>query len=404
MAPRRRWSFFMTALEHPPILWFDDLLNGRLTLVGQLLFWGVLMALTLQLGGVTPPLLRLACLPIALVAVSLVVGWWSRPRLRLTRLTGEWPEAGGLYRYRVRVENRGWRAACAVQVQERGLPPELRPAGSPALIDRLEPGETTVVELALHCQRRGAYDLRFLQGASTLPLGLVKSGRRQAVPGRLLVCPRPVATPLPELRLARLHQPGGSGPTSRSGDSAQFGSTRDWRPGDRIRDIHWPSSARAGRLIAREYEDEFQSRVAIVIDLQSRSQRQDLRLEQALAMVADWVEHYLWQQVQVDLPAVGERCEPLEVPAGEPGMRVAREFLAGLETADRLRSEPLGVWFDEMGARLSAVVLVLLTWNETWRGVVEECRGRGLLVRVVCLDTRARCEGLSTEELCGAGR
>ena len=26
MAPRRRWSFFMTALEHPPILWFDDLL------------------------------------------------------------------------------------------------------------------------------------------------------------------------------------------------------------------------------------------------------------------------------------------------------------------------------------------------------------------------------------------
>ncbi|MFM8221859.1 MAG: hypothetical protein ACKOJF_23350, partial [Planctomycetaceae bacterium] len=83
MAPRRRWSFFMTALEHPPILWFDDLLNGRLTLVGQLLFWGILMALTLQLGGVTPPLLRLACLPAALVVLSAVVGWWSRPDLGL---------------------------------------------------------------------------------------------------------------------------------------------------------------------------------------------------------------------------------------------------------------------------------------------------------------------------------
>jgi len=399
MAPRRRWSFFMTALEHPPILWFDDLLNGELTLAGQLLFWGALMALTLQLGGVTPPLLRLALLPTVLLAVSGFVGWWYRPRLRLTRLTGEWPLAGGIYRYRVFVENVGRRGASALQIQERGLPPELRPVGEPALIDRLEPGESCLVELALRCGRRGEYTLRTLQGASALPLGLVKAGRRQAVPGRRLVCPLPEPTALPEMPWVRVHQPGGGGPTYGGGDSTQFGSTRDWRPGDRIRDIHWPSSARAGRLIAREYEEAQRVRLAIVLDLQSRSQRQDLRLERGIASVADWVEQWLGREVQLELVAAGESWDWLEVPAGAPGLTEAAEFLARLEVADRLRAEPLGEWLDERAGRLSALVLVLQTWSLERRAWVEEGRRRGLLVRVVCLDPRARCEGLEPEEL-----
>ena len=41
---------------------------------------------------------------------------------------------------------------------------------------------------------------------------------------------------------------------------------RERRPGDDRRDIHWKSSARTGRLLVREYEDELARRVVLVVD------------------------------------------------------------------------------------------------------------------------------------------
>ncbi|RPI80207.1 MAG: hypothetical protein EHM42_12465, partial [Planctomycetaceae bacterium] len=180
----------MPALEHPPILWFDDVQRGRLTAGGRMLFWGAVAAGPLLLGWLSEALLTCFTVSTAGLVLAWLLGWFYRPRLRLTRQITTSPSAGEVFSYRVEVENLGRRVVRNLFVEERGLPPELRPVGEAEPIAELAPGETAEVTLQLHCLRRGAYALERLQGAVSLPSGLVKSGRVLRRSDRLLVYPR----------------------------------------------------------------------------------------------------------------------------------------------------------------------------------------------------------------------
>src|SRR5206468_1933896 len=65
---------------------------------------------------------------------------------------------------------------------------------------------------------------------------------------------------------ARKYQRGGIALISSVGDSEEFASLRDYRPGDPLRRIHWRSVARVGRPVVREYQGEFFVRHALVLD------------------------------------------------------------------------------------------------------------------------------------------
>jgi uncharacterized protein (DUF58 family) len=52
----------------------------------------------------------------------------------------------------------------------------------------------------------------------------------------------------------------------RLGRRGEFFGLRESRVGDDRRDVHWKSSARTGRLLVREYEDELARRVVIAVD------------------------------------------------------------------------------------------------------------------------------------------
>jgi hypothetical protein len=50
------------------------------------------------------------------------------------------------------------------------------------------------------------------------------------------------------------------------GDSQEFLQLRDYRPGDPVRRIHWPSTARSGRLVVKETGEEYFARIGLVMD------------------------------------------------------------------------------------------------------------------------------------------
>ena len=51
------------------------------------------------------------------------------------------------------------------------------------------------------------------------------------------------------------------------GRSSQVIGTRDYRPGDSLRQIHWRSTARTGELIVKEFADDQDLSLSVVLDL-----------------------------------------------------------------------------------------------------------------------------------------
>ena len=110
--------------------------------------------------------------------------------------------------------------------------------------------------------RRGLYTLTGYRLATKFPFALFRKSRDVDAPLELLVYPARVAVPRPPPR-AHVR---GDATANRLGRRGEFFGLRERRTGDDRRDVHWKSSARTGRLLVREYEDELARRVVIGVD------------------------------------------------------------------------------------------------------------------------------------------
>jgi len=110
--------------------------------------------------------------------------------------------------------------------------------------------------------KRGLYTLTGYRLATKFPFALFRKSRDVEAPLEVLVYPARVAVPRPPPRaLTR-----GDAIADRLGRRGEFFGLRESRVGDDRRDVHWKSSARTGRLLVREYEDELARRVVIAVD------------------------------------------------------------------------------------------------------------------------------------------
>ena len=141
---------------------------------------------------------------------------------------------------------------------------------TPDPLDRLiqiRPGRDTIEERLVVPVRRGkitswSFDLR-LRG----PWGLAWQQRRFDQPWAITVYPQlrdAALNQLPSHR--RMRREAGLRPARRIGEGRLFESLREWVPGDEMRVVDWKASARRGKLIARQYEDERRQRVMLVLD------------------------------------------------------------------------------------------------------------------------------------------
>lgn len=102
--------------------------------------------------------------------------------------------------------------------------------------------------------------------AGTGLCGLVACARRQTVPlpRPLAVGPRPLAPPHPFPELFGAWGEGAPRPAA-AGDVVR--GVRDYVPGDPVRRVHWPSSARRGDLVVKEVEEPGAPRLIVALDL-----------------------------------------------------------------------------------------------------------------------------------------
>lgn len=164
--------------------------------------------------------------------------------------------------------------------------------------------------------RRGLYELTGYRLATKFPFALFRKSRDIAAPVEVLVYPARVAVPRPPPRSTAT----GDAPANRLGRRGEFFGLRERRPGDDRRDIHWRSSARSGRLLVREYEDELARRVVIAVDnalpadvreavedgaLTPAAEAQVNAVERAISVAASLAAAYLEVNWTVELVARG---------------------------------------------------------------------------------------------------
>ncbi|MDJ0848380.1 MAG: DUF58 domain-containing protein [Myxococcota bacterium] len=269
-------------------------------------------------------------------------------------------------------------------------------------------GEESVAALAAETGRetsswvarfsaRGHHHIDSFSVGARVPLGLAVGPAIESRGTRFVVVPRMARVSLLGGFDAPKHQPGGVQRASQTGESMELVGLREYRNGDRLRDLHARSWARLGVPIVREYQQEYFSRVALVLDDDGAVGSEE-QLEAAISVVAGLAGALCQGDALVDLMTLGERREPLTLGRSLGGLDAALDRLAAIEHAP-LEDEAGS--FDSLGRRLgsvSGVIFVALAWNGARSAFVDHVRRTGVPCRaVVVADAPAEPGAMRTE-------
>jgi len=138
----------------------------------------------------------------------------------------------------------------------------LKESEVPSLLARGE-ADTGMEVLPL---RRGILRFSGVILARSDPFGLFRAFIKVRIEQKALILPRRYPIPPIALRGAGHYQEGGMALAANVGRSEEFFALLEYRHGDPLRHIHWPSWAKTGKPMVKEFEDEFLLRHALVLD------------------------------------------------------------------------------------------------------------------------------------------
>lgn len=328
-----------------------------------------------------------------LASAWVVIGlaaFFLRPRLALQ---GQFPDhvtAGEAVTLHFRAENTGRRPASDVGLYGFAVPKEIdvREATAHGALDAHESADMSI---ALVPRQRGSYGPLGIRAYTAYPNHLFRIACSPLVEGTMLVYPH--FHPLAGLRLemGRRLQPGGIALTSSVGESMEYIGNREYRYGDPIRRIDFKAWARLSRPAVREYQEEYFSRVGLVIDTYIETQRNSWRkaahenLEAAISLCAAIADVLSRGEYIIDVFAAGSELYVFR--AGRHTMHFDH-VLEVLSCVDACNENPFQritpALADELGS-ISSLICVLLDWDEQRAGMVRLALESGCSVKVLLL-------------------
>ena len=252
-------------------------------------------------------------------------------------------------------------------------------------LDQIEARDSIDKMLELIPLRRGYIYFDRTVVARVDPLGLLKKHRKISNPARLLILPRCYQVPDILLGNSRKYQPGGLNLSTSVGDSEEFFSLRDYRPGDPVRFIHWRSYARRGEPVIKEFQDEFFSRMGLVLDTFINDQPGQL-FEEAVSVAASVILANKQQDALLDLLLVNN--EAFHMTSGR-GLAQAENMLEVLACVEYSTSENFAALADLVNVHsheTSGFILVLMQWDDARRNLVRQLRILDIPVLVITIN------------------
>jgi len=266
--------------------------------------------------------------------------------------------------------------AVHLEVRE-DLPAPFRDGPAPRRDLHIPADAPLIEEVMLKPHRRGRDTAGDLWIRTLGPLGLAKVQGIRHLPWTVTVFPDLTESALRALPTRRSRRrEAGLRNVRRLGEGRVFETLREWVPGDDTRSIDWKATAKRGKVMARQYEDERRQQVLIAVDA-GRLLTADIdgrpRLESAidaalqlaysaaehdddvgLLVFADTIQHYLPpRRGRRALRAIVEALATVEGKLAEPDYPAAFAFLAS-----RNRKRALTVLFTDVIDRTASDALV----------------------------------------------
>ena len=232
--------------------------------------------------------------------------------------------------------------------------------------------------------QRGALRFTGTTVARTDPLGLFRGFVRVPQTATVLVLPRRYPVPPLELPGAKQYQRGGVTLASAIGESDEFVSLRDYRPGDPLRHIHWRSWARTGRPIVKEFQDEYFVRHALILDTLADG-ASHAAFEEGVSVAASFACSLATQESLLDLMFIGPQAVCFTAGRGVGHTGQALEILAAVKPCREKSFQSLEELVLRHAPSVCGCICVLLAWDEPRRQLVRRLKmlGQPLLVLVI---------------------
>ncbi len=325
----------------------------------------------------------------ALVATLALSYLWLRLSMRGLQFSrsalGGRAQVGERVEERLALENHSWVPKLWVQVADGST----LPGHHAGYVSSVGPHQRIAWRARTVCRRRGRFTLGPVTATTGDPLGLFRRELALAPQHQLLVLP-PVL-PISGFELYRGAMPGrGRGSQRSLQTTTNVVTVRNYVPGDTLARIHWPSTARLGQIMVKEFDLDPTIDVVILLDLDQDIQagEGDSSTEEYGVTIAATLASYLLrqQELAVGLAVNGATEVALPLDRGERQLDRVLEMLA---VAHPQQGVPLSQGLAQEEARLARnTVLLIITPSSDldWPQTLHHLRRRGVRPVVVLLD------------------
>ena len=341
---------------------------------------------------------------VAILLIAIACSWRFRDRFSLSRTLPKFATAGVKLRYAITIDNRTHKIQQGLKITENFADPrpsiavfskiskphknrrsltgkyyypwsqeiarnrkaKIKTIDLPTLLPRSK----TKAILEIEPLHRGITRLTGMTIARPDPLNIFNACQTISLPQSLLILPKRYKLPAFQLPGGRKSQSGGTALISSVGDSEEFVSLREYRPGDPLRKIHWKSWAKTDKPIVKEEQEEYFVRHALILDTFGDLEYSEIQ-EEAIAVAASFACDIRSQESLLDMMFVGSEAYGFTAGRGSGNTEKMLEILAGVTAC---RDKPFVRLTNSVMSRasmLSGCICVLIDWDEDRKQLVN---------------------------------
>lgn len=322
------------------------------------------------------------------VLFSAVFSVWGSRGLAFARtLPGGRSQMGEVLEERLRLENRSRLPKLWVQVTDNSTLPGHH-AGYVASIGgrkRIDWRVRTV------CTQRGRFFLGPVTATIGDPMGIYTRTLPLASQRELIVLPQ--ILPIKGFKLFPGSMPGRGRGSQRSLQTTTNAVTvREYLPGDALSRIHWPTSARTGTLMVKEFDLDPTIDVWIVLDLDDRfqgGQGKESTEEYGVTIAATLANYFLYEDLSLGLIVNDGHDSVLPIDRGVRQLDRALEILAVTHASTTPSLAEVLNLHETKFMRNSAMIIITSSPESAWAVGLRQLERRGVHASVITLDAQS---------------